>query len=517
MRNDVSRLKYLAFVLVLGACFFDPKAVGPGSQTGSQNSDSGAAGNDGTAGPTNNAGDKAGAGEGGSGSGAVSGGTSSGTAGMVAAGVGGMSANGGMDTPPPPLLANGESCSDDALCKSGHCDTICCDKGADCCKTVADCATQPGGLGMSCDDRASCRGSAGKITCTPEFKCVTMNGVRNDTACSNRVEANDCGLYPSIFCLGGEMQSGAPPCATSCKNDSECDPEAHCTTEGKCVADLANGEPCKRGEDCAQGLCKDIKNGMGICCGALGYCCKVANDCPDMYRQAPRCNTQTCTGTELVAQCNGNICNSTTVGNDAACTGMKGPDCGAYADITCMPGRDNRCKNSCANAGDCDSNAFCDAGRCLPKRASGADCSAGPQCMSGNCGNGVCCSPNGTCCKTADQCTEVDLKCDQVNQCQGSRRTATCTNFMCSYSPNRIDDDSACKTGGNNCGEYRDVSCNGMPAQDPCKTSCTSAADCDSGAQCVTEGTAKKCLMIVTTAGTSGGSSGGASGNPGND
>jgi hypothetical protein len=508
MRNDVSRLKYLAFVVALGACFFDPKAVGPGKQSGSQLMDGGQAGNDGTAGTRNAAGSGRG-GNSGSGTGAVSGANASGTG---ASGVGGMSATGGTNPPPPPpLLANGAECTDDARCTSGHCDGVCCDKGAECCTTVADCTTQTGGLGMSCDDRASCRGSSGKITCTAEHKCVTMNGVRNDSACTNRVEANDCGLYPSVFCLGGEVQSGAPACATSCTSDNECDPEAHCDA-GKCVLDLGNGEPCKRGPDCTQGSCRNIKNGVGVCCGALADCCKAPTDCPDTYHQAAICNTMTCSGTELVAQCNGNICNSTTIINDAACAGMMGPNCGLFKDIVCMPGRNNQCKTSCSNMGDCDENAFCDSGRCVAKRANGGDCTMANQCMSGNCMNSVCCSANGECCKTVDQCTKLDPKCDDNVACKGTRRMATCQNSLCSYSSDRVSDDRACTTGGNGCGNFRDVSCNGKETQDiVCLTVCSNAAtDCDRGFVCSADGRA--CLSPGSTSGTGGmsGSSGSA-------
>jgi hypothetical protein len=147
MRNDVSRLKYLAFVLGLGACFFDPHAIGPGNKSNPQLVDGGASGN-GTAGPSGPAGK---GGDGSSGSGAISGTSASGTGGtsIGTSGVGGMSGGGGTNPPPPPLLVNGESCTDDARCKSGHCDGICCDKGAECCKTVADCTAQPGGQGMT--------------------------------------------------------------------------------------------------------------------------------------------------------------------------------------------------------------------------------------------------------------------------------------------------------------------------------------------------------------------------------
>src|SRR5262245_16470650 len=94
MRNDASRLKYLAFVVCLGACFFDPKATGPGNQSNPQFMDGSIAGTEGGAG-----------GNGGTGAAAESGGGASGTSGGTGSpgtsGTGGMSvATAGMDAPP---------------------------------------------------------------------------------------------------------------------------------------------------------------------------------------------------------------------------------------------------------------------------------------------------------------------------------------------------------------------------------------------------------------------------------
>jgi hypothetical protein len=36
---------------------------------------------------------------------------------------------GGSEPPPPPALVDGEACTEDARCESGHCDVICCAKG----------------------------------------------------------------------------------------------------------------------------------------------------------------------------------------------------------------------------------------------------------------------------------------------------------------------------------------------------------------------------------------------------
>lgn len=492
MRIDVSRLKYLGFVLALGGCFFDPKATGAG--TGSSpiigNDASvvldGASGTGGTGGT-----DTIGTGVGG---------MSVGAAGRPAStsGSGGAAPDGGL---PPTLLENGVECADDARCQSGHCDIVCCDKGSECCRDVADCTTK-GGLGMSCDDRSMCRGSSGKITCTSDHRCVTVDGARNDTACSNRTEANDCGVYPSVFCLGGELQSGAPPCATSCASDDDCDTNAHCA-DGKCEEDKPNGDKCTRNQDCAAGICKNMVEGagQGICCNLGSDCCATADDCPAKYRTAAKCDDATmCKGSETVAMCLGNVCSSMTMAANSACDGMKGSDCGFYQDVVCMAARSNVCRTTCMSNAECDATAFCGNRMCQAKKENGNTCGGNMECANNNCNNGVCCSMNGECCKTANDCKlGLDPKCDKDPlTCQGTLRQAVCQpGGLCRYM-DRIDDDRACTAGpmtGQTCGNFKPLQCTGMTDQTQlCKQVCMSNADCNPGSSCVENNGAMRCL-----------------------
>jgi hypothetical protein len=510
MRIEASRLKYLAFVFGLGACFFDPKATGPSQVNPISGLDGSVPlldGSSGTGGSSGQAGDIA------TGAGGMSVATAGAGSPASTSGTGGAGPGGG--PPPPPLLVNGAACTDDARCASGHCDTVCCEKGSECCKDVADCTTQ-GGLGMSCDDRSMCRGSAGKITCTSESKCVTVNGARNDMACSNRVEANDCGLYPSVFCLGGELQQGAPPCATSCANDGECDIGAHCNM-GKCEADKPNGQKCSRPEDCTAGFCKNIVNGEGVCCGLVGDCCATPDDCPASYRSPPMCtDAQTCKGTETRAMCIANICSPMSVPANSACDGMPGPNCGLYQDVTCMSGRSNQCRTSCTTGSQCDANAFCDGKSCVAKKGNGELCANTMECTTANCMNGVCCGTNQECCKTAADCTlTLDLRCNSQDSCQGTKRSVMCQQSRCAYGSDRVSDDSACK-GSATCGAWRDRTCSGAPDQAECPTTCTEGGrDCDDNAQCVRVDGVPVCMVGGPAAGSGGpGPGGGASGGP---
>jgi hypothetical protein len=400
----------------------------------------------------------------------------------AATGGGGTSSS--QPAPPSAMGVEGANCLRDTDCASGHCDRVCCAKGGECCRSVVDCPTFAEGLGMTCDDPTRCHGVAGKIVCSPEFQCVVVGGTRNDSACSPSVEANDCGPYPSVYCSGRAEQASAPDCATSCLDDNGCDAEAHCSA-GTCVRDVADGEACRLGSECMHGLCKNIRGGTGICCGESGDCCRTAADCPASYSQPPQCIEQrTCRGVERIAVCEASKCDSMNVASAQACEGKTGQSCGYFRDAVCRSGA-AACPTSCIDAGDCDANAFCDAGKCVAKQANGEACKMASGCASENCRNGVCCAAGKECCKTLEQCTDgLEATCDEPDACQGTRRMAMCQNSICSYG-SRIDDDRACNSGGNDCGDFKDIHCDGRIDQLSCFGECGSAEQCDPSFMCV--------------------------------
>jgi hypothetical protein len=167
-------------------------------------------------------------------------------------------------------VPNGDVCDEDSDCQSDHCDNgFCCDVGT-CCGEVSDC---PGGgtVALLCEDHETCQGSRGETECT-DFHCLTTDGIPDDSACDETLEALECGLYDSIFCTGEEHQS-PPSCPTSCLSDSDCIEEAHCDL-GFCVPDRPAGSSCSRNPDCQSGLfCVD-----GVCCtSACNGTCESCN------------------------------------------------------------------------------------------------------------------------------------------------------------------------------------------------------------------------------------------------
>ena len=107
-----------------------------------------------------------------------------------------------------------------------------------------------------CDFPSTCQGSRIEGICVAGSCEETL--ADNDSACYSGLEADSCGLYPSVYCNGLEDQ--APPmCPSTCIVDGDCDPIAHCKA-GICQPDLLNGEPCTKDAECSSNNCSS-----GIC------------------------------------------------------------------------------------------------------------------------------------------------------------------------------------------------------------------------------------------------------------
>jgi hypothetical protein len=393
------------------------------------------------------------------------------------AGVGADASPGSDASVTPPRLPDGEACQQDAQCESAHCNHGLCCSGGNCCQVPNDC---PGdsGIGMACDDTTTCQGTRGAIMCEA-FRCVTRNGVADDTACMRGMVANECGLYRPLSCTGAAEQT-APVCPTACRGDSDCDPGAHC--DGTCVANAPAGERCEADAECASGHCVNR-----VCC-ASGDCCVTAADCPARFSSAAQCDAiEDCQGARTEAVCANNMCGSTRVEDDSACgPSILAHTCELSIDIFCSGAVAQialACGSSCTSNAQCDTGAYCNGSACVARQANGATCNDSSQCDSGHCANGYCCS-GGSCCRAASDCGSSVTLCD--GQCQGHRETIACNAFRCDSSATSTDNDSACGSGARmSCGDYAEVACTGAVNQSPvCGTSCTSSSDCATGRVC---------------------------------
>jgi hypothetical protein len=324
--------------------------------------------------------------------------------------------------PEPPAserLEHGESCSRDGQCESAHCERgICCAEGH-CCLTSEECASQDGTAAI-CDDFATCQGSRGATLCL-DHRCVTRQGVADDTGCGVEVRAHDCGPYRSVQC-SGEADQAAPRCPEFCRTDDDCDPAAHCDAE--CLPDLPDGSACEEDSDCASAHC-----GQGKCCAA-GDCCKAASDCIG-YSWPARCvDPMNCQGTRTDALCLNFRCGSAVVPDDSACgatTLARG--CGAALDLHCSgaPQQTAQCDLRCGANDDtrCDADAHCSRGSCVVDLADGQACEEPSDCRSGHCDAGLCCAA-GDCCQRDTDCSGGDRFCDRASfRCEATARPPT--------------------------------------------------------------------------------------------
>lgn len=384
---------------------------------------------------------------------------------------------------------DGGTCDEDSDCASGHCDNGFCCTGGTCCNVASDCPSI-GGIGATCDDTATCQGSRGEITCEMN-RCGTRSGVADDTACGTSVEANTCGYFRSVYCTGAVNQP-PPACPSNCSRDDQCDDDAHCDFT-VCVPDQPDGERCDEASDCVSGHCQN-----GFCC-AGGDCCGEARDCPASYSTSPVCGSpSTCQGTRNAATCVAFSCGTATgVGDDSACTtSTLASSCGLYPSRYCTGALDQpppMCAMSCTADSECDENAHCDLGSCVPDLPSGSACDEASDCASGHCQNGYCCA-TGDCCATASDCSRATYgepsTCLNAATCQGQRRDPVCNSSNQCQLGGLVDDDSGCAgLVSNLCGLYPSVSCTSMTSQPPdqmarCASSCTADMDCDFGAYC---------------------------------
>ncbi len=383
-----------------------------------------------------------------------------------------------------PDIPNGEACTEDRDCASGHCangfccpDGLCCDGPAAC---PLDLAEPP-----VCVEPSTCQGTRLDPGCDEEHRCVQIV-VEDDSACGPDVLADDCGSFEPAYCTG-ELDQEPPVCRETCEQDDQCDEEAHCD-DGLCAPDLEDGAECDEDSDCQSGHC-----GNGFCCEE-GDCCADAADCPDEYTAPPTCTMpSSCQGTRSDPVCGpDHRCSSQVVEDDSACDATVLSDgCGLFEDVYCTGGRDQEdpgCPDSCLADDDCDPGAHCD-GTCVPDLADGSACDEDSDCASGHCANGFCCQ-GGDCCQSARDCPErysAQPVCDDPSTCQGHRVDALCQDNVCGSS-GPVDDDTACAAGmlSDECGLYPAVYCTGGADQldPPCPSTCRRDSDCDRGAHC---------------------------------
>lgn len=198
-----------------------------------------------------------------------------------------------------PTVDDGEPCTSDLVCASGHClptsvGHICCDAACDgICErcdldgAVGSCTPVPEGEDpvldcpdTACDGAGACLEAEPTGDCTGDAECTSghcVDGICCDTACEG----------PCVACDIAGSEGVCTPTAAGQDPGGECSPGT-CDGAGACV--FPDGVPCEGAADCTGGFCVD-----GVCCDSscegacescdqpdlLGVCSPVGDETDD--------------------------------------------------------------------------------------------------------------------------------------------------------------------------------------------------------------------------------------------
>ena len=185
------------------------------------------------------------------------------------------------------LLRNGESCTGNLECASGHCkDGRCCN--TECTTPCYSCLTGTCTLLAGTDDAPEC---VGDYTCGNSGACLLKNGRSSTLA-----ESCASGFAKDGVCCNQACTAPCHECSTgACRrvpvaNDDipECTGSTTCSASGVCLLKL--GRTCTGASECASGYCVD-----GKCCDTecelMCHSCKTGacQQVPALMEDAPDC------------------------------------------------------------------------------------------------------------------------------------------------------------------------------------------------------------------------------------
>lgn len=285
------------------------------------------------------------------------------------------------------------------------------------------------GADSDCVERAApaCDTTSGLcVACTGDKHCtgITMRCNTTTQQCTGCVTRNDC-LGACQACTNGVC--------TSVKNQD--DPGVcigTCDSTGACKA--KQGQTCKAGTDCLNGICAD-----GYCCnsicnksceacnlsGSVGLCTPLPNGTPPQSGHPPcsssdsRCPSGCQGGNECsYSSSNGMTCGQATCSNDHLSYQYAG---------TCSSGTCNL-----PGAVSCGSGKYCTgAGACVAQKSTGGGpCSNNYECTTNTCSGEMCCIAGMTGCSgTCTNVTADNANCGSCGHACGSGQT--CCNGKC--------------------------------------------------------------------------------------
>ena len=389
-----------------------------------------------------------------------------------------------------------------ALLKGGGIDGVC---GPSLSGTDPDneCAAQAAstcGTTGTCDGNGACARHASGTACA-SASC-SGNTLVQPSLCDGN---GTCVSQGSTSCSPGTCAGGT--CQAGCATDPDCVATAFCGA-GKCQPKKPTGQSATTPNQClsghvADGICCDVacvgtciactasKKGSGVdgVCGAVQAGADPDLECAD--QGASSCGpTGSCNGAGTCALypagtvCTAGSCTGSLLTPPSLCDGAgtclvaKGKDC---APAVCAGGT---CQAVCVADSDCVTTAYCNTGKCTPKKPLGQPATLPNECLTGFLADGICC--NTACTGTCVACT---------NKQKGSGSDGTCGPVQPGFDP----DNECVDQGGASCGTNGVCSGQGSCAlygngtvcnPGSCQGSVLTQPDlCDGNGVCVTSGT----------------------------
>ena len=292
------------------------------------------------------------------------------------------------DAAPHPRVAAGDVCEGDDDCERGGCTHGVCSPT---CSTDVEC-----GPGLVCVGRG------GAPRCTRA--CVAAGDCAEGLLCAVQGPAAGFCVAPGSGAAGAGCETredcaswvcGGGQCLGTCR-DGGCRSDTTCLalhTQSVCVpaGDAGDEAACRRGADCATGVCRGGRCTTG---------CGVGVDCP---------NDRVCLLYETVALCERRCADSGDCGETGVClattgrrlcatrgSGAPGTACDGHRECAsghCALGACTAsCRDGCPDATACVTDIA--GAACRPAGAGGpaSPCTSGEQCASGVCGGGACSS-----------------------------------------------------------------------------------------------------------------------------
>ena len=399
-------------------------------------------------------------------------------------------------------------------------------------------------LAPTCSAAGEC--VANHPPCPDHFACVS-NASSGLCATDCREDGSSSGMPDHSRCADDYWCDTDGTCVPDKAGGAECSDDEECLSKECVSAECRNtyGDSCSGDNECPGGVncvdsvcCKSVCNQVCQACdipGSLGTCIPVpANldngqphhgSCAGAHAD---CGVGTCDGSS-VDECvydEGAPCGGSTTCDAGSLTSGQcaaSGECVANLVTSCSPyvcADSTACRESCSTDNHCATGYYCDTDTdtCVEDRAEGEDCDADRECDSGFCADGTCCDE-----RCNEQCEACDVSgsegtCTAVEgdphgsrpacggtdpicggRCDGEKRdgcsfpdaSTSCGESSCASSVTqpRVCDRGSCVAGTEIiCAPY---GCNDEHTD--CATSCTSNADCASGATCDT--TAGECAF----------------------